>query len=86
MVEELILGKTYGWIYKYYTLRRARKEKICEHCKRTIKRGEIYLQVSYGRAMLEMMHTFANCIDCFAKANPHIKRIIDKKGRIVWER
>jgi hypothetical protein len=86
MPKTLILSKTYGWIYIYQTLRRAKKEKTCQRCKRTIKKGELYLEEKYGRAYLELMGSIAFCFDCLIKLNPDLEKVIDKKGNVVWER
>jgi hypothetical protein len=79
-----VLNERYGVIYEYHTLHHAKKPKICCKCGRTINIGEIYLLTTHGCSLPELQ-PYALCFECFRKRNPHIKKIIDKKGNVLWE-
>jgi hypothetical protein len=82
-MSDVILNKRYG-LYEYYTIHNARKTRVCAKCGKVINVGEFYLAVSYGRSLPELQ-PYVLCFNCFRKYNPHIKRVVGKKGNVIWE-
>lgn len=86
-IQTLLLGKIYGSPYynRATVIRRARREVgLCKECGQPIRAGELYVR-KYSMDWHEHFIDYEATahLDCVRFVRP--TRVVDRKGRILWE-
>ena len=79
----MVLGRRY---YRYpdhwVVVRRARKRYVCDDCGRAIEAGDLYIERVFACTHNQYLRERL-CLDHLA---PDVERIVDRKGKVLWER